>query len=67
MKSYLKNLVADEQGGASMTFKDRRTYVVSRMFLDAENRAWLQFADYSQEPSRTRRIGLSGAEPVLPR
>ena len=60
-------LVADEQGGAAMTFKDRRTYVVSRMFLDAENRAWLQFADYSQEPSRTRRIGLSGDEPVPPR
>src|SRR5262245_24437709 len=35
-------LVADEQGGASITFKDRRTYVVSRMYLDSDNRAWLQ-------------------------
>ena len=60
-------LVADEKGGASLTFKDRRTYVVSRMFLDSDNRAWLQFADYSQEPSRTRRIGLSGDEQLPPR
>jgi hypothetical protein len=29
-------LVADEKGGASITFKDRRTFVVSRMYLDAE-------------------------------
>ena len=57
-------LVADEKGGASITLKDRRTYVVSRMFLDSDNRAWLQFSDYSQEPSRTRRIGLTGDERV---
>ena len=60
-------LVADENGGAAITFKDRRTYVVSRMFLDSDNRAWLQFSDYSQEPSRTRRLGLSGDEQLPPR
>ena len=60
-------LVADEKGGASMAFKDRRTFVVSRMFLDAENRAWLQFSDFTQEPARMRRIGLSGDEQVPPR
>ena len=48
-------LVADEKGGVALTFKDRRTFVVSRMFLDSENRAWLQFSDFTQEPARTRR------------
>jgi hypothetical protein len=36
------------------------------MYLDADNRAWLQFTDYAQEPSRTRRIGLSGDEQSPP-
>jgi hypothetical protein len=60
-------LVADESGGAAMTFKDRRTFVVSRMYLDSDNRAWLQFSDYTQEPARTRRVGLSGDEQLPPR
>lgn len=53
-------LVADAKGGAAITFKDRRSYVVSRMYLDSDNRTWLQFTDYTQEPSPMRQIGLTG-------
>ena len=53
-------LVADAKGGASITFKDRRSYVVSRMYLDSDNRTWLQFTDYTQDPSPMRQVGLTG-------
>jgi hypothetical protein len=42
------NLVADEKGGAHIRFLDRRTNVVSRMYLDDQNRAWLSFTDFTQ-------------------
>jgi hypothetical protein len=61
------NLVADAKGGASITFKDRRTYVASRMYLDSNNQVVLQFHDYSQNPSPMRQIGLSGDVQVPPR
>jgi hypothetical protein len=60
-------LVADAKGGASITFKDRRTYVVSRMYLDSENSAWLQFVDYTKDPSPMRQIGLTGDTYFPPR
>jgi hypothetical protein len=61
------NLVADAKGGASITFKDRRTYVASRMYLDSNNQVVLQFHDYSQNPSPMRQIGLAGDRQVAPR
>ena len=36
---------ADETGGAWIRFLDRRTNVVSRMYLDEENRTWLSFTE----------------------
>jgi hypothetical protein len=60
------NLVADEKGGAWIRFLDRRTNVVSRMYLDEENRTWLSFMDYTQTPAAIRRYGLSGEELVRP-
>jgi hypothetical protein len=60
------NLVADEQGGAYIRFLDRRTNVVSRMYLDEENRAWLSFTDFTQTPTLIRRYGLSGEELLKP-
>jgi hypothetical protein len=60
------NLVADEKGGAWIRFLDRRTSVVSRMYLDDENRAWLSFTDYTQNPPVIRRYGLSGEEMQRP-
>ena len=61
------NLVADAKGGASITFKDRRTYVASRMYLDSDNQVVLQFHDYSKNPSPMRQIGLAGDRQVPPR
>ena len=59
-------LVADEKGGAYIRFLDRRTSVVSRMYLDEQNRAWLSFSDFSQTPPAIRRFGLSGEEMLRP-
>jgi hypothetical protein len=56
------SIVVNEKGGANVVLKDRRTYVVSRWYLDAENRAWLDFSDFSQNPTVQRRIGLKGEE-----
>jgi hypothetical protein len=56
------NLVADEKGGAHIRFLDRRTSVVSRMYLDEQNRAWLSFSDFTQKPPLIRRYGLGGEE-----
>lgn len=59
-------LVADEKGGAYIRFLDRRTSVVSRMYLDEQDRAWLSFSDFSQTPPAIRRYGLSGEEMLRP-
>ena len=56
------NLIADGEGGSSMNWKDRRTGVVARMYLDTSNQVWLQFSDYTQNPPAQRRLGLSGDE-----
>jgi hypothetical protein len=61
------NLVADEKGGAWIRFLDRRTSVVSRMYLDEQNRAWLSFTDFTQTPAFIRRYGLTGEETVQPK
>jgi hypothetical protein len=58
------NLVADEKGGAWIRFLDRRTSVVSRMYLDEQNRAWLSFTDFTQTPAMIRRYGLNGEETI---
>lgn len=60
------NLVADEDGGAYMAWKDRRTGVVARMYLDDEQKVWMQFSDFTQKPAMIRRYGLSGEEVVRP-
>lgn len=58
------NLVADEKGGAYIRFLDRRTNVVSRMYLDEQNRVWMSFSDFTQTPAVIRRYGLTGEETV---
>jgi hypothetical protein len=60
------NLVADAKGGAHVRFLDRRTSVVSRMYLDENNRAWLSFTDFTQKPALIRRYGLTGEETIRP-
>jgi hypothetical protein len=61
------NLMADEKGGAHIRFLDRRTNVVSRMYLDEQNRVWMQFSDFAQTPPLIRRYGLSGEEVIQPK
>ena len=60
------NVVADEKGGAHIRFLDRRTSVVSRMYLDEQNRAWLSFSDFTSQPASIRRYGLTGEEVLRP-
>jgi hypothetical protein len=60
------NLVADEKGGAYIRFLDRRTNVVSRMYLDEQNRVWMSFSDFTQTPAMVRRYGLTGEETIRP-
>jgi hypothetical protein len=61
------NLVADEQGGAHIRFLDRRTSVASLLYLDDQNRAWMQFSDFTRTPAAIRRYGLNGEEVVQPK
>jgi hypothetical protein len=53
-------LVAESAGGAALTFQDRRTNIVTRMFLDTDNRVWLQFSDFTSSSAAVRPLGLSG-------
>jgi hypothetical protein len=59
-------IVADEKGGAHIRFLDRRTNVVSRMYLDEQNDVWMQFSDFTRTPAAIRRYGLSGEEIIQP-
>ena len=58
------SIVADEAGGAHIRFLDRRTSMAARMYLDDQNRAWMQFSDFAQKPPQIRRYGLIGEEVV---
>ena len=60
-------LVADEKGGAHIRFLDRRTFMASRMYLDEQNRVWMQFSDFTQAPPLIRRYGLTGEEVIQPK
>ena len=55
-------IVADQNGGAHIRFLDRRTWTAARMYLDPENQVWMEFSDFTQNPSVRRRIGLNGEE-----
>jgi hypothetical protein len=59
-------MVADETGSAYIRFMDRRSGVVSRMYLDEQDRFWVQFSDFSQKPAQIRRYGLAGEEIIRP-
>jgi len=60
------SIAADEKGGAHVRFLDRRTSVASRMYLDDQNRVWMQFSDFTQTPPVIRRYGLTGEETIQP-
>jgi hypothetical protein len=58
------NIVADEDGGAYIRFLDRRTSVPARIYLDDQNQVWVEFSDFTQNPTVRRRIGLKCEETV---
>jgi hypothetical protein len=55
-------IVADGNGGAYIRFLDRRTRVPARLFLDEDNRVWLEFNDAQEQQIVRRRFGFSGEE-----
>jgi len=60
------SIAADEKGGAHLRCLDRLTSVASRMYLDDQNRVWMQFSDFTQTPAILRRYGLVGEETIQP-
>jgi hypothetical protein len=58
---------ADATGGAHLRFLDRRTNVVSRMYLDDQNQVWMQFSDFTRTPASIRRYGLAGEQLIEPK
>ena len=57
-------LVADEDGGSYIRFLDRTTSVPARLYLDDQNRVWLEFIGTQANEIVRRRIGLSGEEVI---
>ena len=55
-------LVADENGGSHIRFLDRTTSIPARLYLDDQNRVWLEFMGTQANEIVRRRIGLSGDE-----
>ena len=55
-------LVADENGGSYIRFLDRTTSIPARLYLDYQNRVWLEFIGAQANEIFRRRIGLSGDE-----
>ena len=53
-------LVADENGGGYIRFLDRTTSIPARLYLDDQNRVWLEFIGAEANEIVRRRIGLSG-------
>jgi hypothetical protein len=61
------NISTDANGGAYLRFLDRRTNVVSRMYLDDQNQVWMQFSDFTRTPALIRRYGLAGEQLIEPK
>jgi hypothetical protein len=55
-------LVADENGGSYIRFLDRTTSIPARLYLDDQNRVWLEFIGTQANEIVRRRIGLNGDE-----
>jgi hypothetical protein len=57
-------LVADENGGSYIRFLDRTTSVPARLYLDDQNRVWLEFISTQANEIVRRRIGFTGEEVI---
>jgi len=56
------NLVVEAEGTSYIVFKDRRSSVVARLYVDGSDRPYLEFSDYARNPPVRRRIGLAGED-----
>jgi hypothetical protein len=55
-------IVTDDTGGAYIRFLNRKTLVPGRLILDDKDQFYLEFLDFQDGKTRTRRIGFTGDE-----
>ena len=55
---------ADQNGGSHIRFLNRQTSVVGYLWLDDDDRMWLEFVDVRPDKVVRRRIGFEGEETV---
>ena len=58
------NIVADAAGGAYIRFLNRKTFVPGRLILDGKDQFYLEFLDFSEGKTVSRRISFKGEEKV---
>ena len=58
------NIVADAKGGAYIRFVNRKTFVPGRLILDEKDRFYLEFLDFPDGKTISRRISVNGDEKV---
>ena len=56
------NLVADASGGAYIRFLNRKTFVPGRLVVDAADQFYLEFLDFPEGKTVSRRIGFGGEQ-----
>lgn len=58
------NIVADASGGAYIRFLNRKTLVSGRLILDEKDRFYLEFLDFPEGKSISRRVSFRGDEKI---
>lgn len=58
------NIVADAVGGAYIRFLNRKTFVPARLILDDKDQFYLEFLDFPEGKTISRRISFRGEEKV---
>jgi hypothetical protein len=56
------NLVADASGGAYIRFLNRKTFVPGRLVLDGADQFYLEFLDFPEGKTVSRRIAFGGEQ-----
>lgn len=58
------NIVADANGGAYIRFLNRKTFVPGRLILDDKDQFYLEFLDFPEGKTVSRRISFNGEQIV---
>lgn len=58
------NIVADATGGAYIRFLNRKTFVPGRLILDDKDEFYLEFLDFPEGKTISRRISFKGEQKV---